>query len=124
MGQQKANETIAKLKETPIIKSVEKRNVNDPTRTITCHTDVRSNMETSSFKELYRKNHKTVLNTMDTLKKKKSMKLNMGIHFEIYREAIKADIGRWVKGETSRIEETINDFGDEITAEIKPANFH
>ena len=87
LGQQKAKETIAKLKEPPIIKSIEKRNINDPLTTIVFHTDCRLNMKTSSFTELYSKMHKTVLkHTTDVMTKKKSMKRNMGIHFEIYRK--------------------------------------
>ena len=62
-GPKKAKEQIASLS---IIKSIEKRNLNDPLTTIVFHTDCRLNMKTSSFTELYSKIHKVVLkNIMD-----------------------------------------------------------
>ena len=78
-------------------------------------------MEKSSFTEIYSRTHKTVLkHTMDVMTKKKSMKLNMGLHFEIYRKLVYDNDGRPVIGATSRIENIIDEFGDRIQAEIKP----
>ena len=59
------------------------------------------------------------------LKKKKSMKVNMGIHFEIYAEAEKDGDGKALPVHApSRLEKIIDDFGNELEAEIKPTDNH
>ena len=48
----------------------------------------------------------------------------MGIYFEVYRKLVYDNDGRPVIGATSRIENIIDDFGNEIEAEIKPTSDH
>ena len=70
---------------------------------------------------MYTDMHKVVLNKVSkVLNDKKSMKIKMGVSFEIYREI--TDVARLEA--TSRVENIVDDFGKVVKAEIKLTTDH
>ena len=126
-GQIKAKAKIEELNKPPIIQNANIENPKDVLTTITFHTNYRPNIQTSSLTEMYNDMHKAVLNKVLTvLKEKKSMKIKMGVSFEIYREITKKEGGgnKHKADPASRTEEIVDDFGKKVMAEIKLTTKH